>query len=73
MIHPSFSTRRVRSSLIALTVALAITLTPAAGVLAGFSTSPRTPGIVATGASGTHTPDAALVSRKAGGGPKDYS
>ena len=72
MIHLRVITRRVRLSLVALTVALAIMLTPAAGALAGFGTSPGTPGIVATGDSGTHTPDAAFVSRKAGGRPQEY-
>ena len=72
MFHLRVITRRVRLSLVALTVALAITLTPAAGALAGFATSPGTPGVAATGAGGTHAPDAAFVSRKAGGRPQEY-
>ena len=73
MARPLHTPRRLRIGLIALTIALTSVLTPSAGALAGFSTSPGTHGVVAKCTSGTHVPEAALVLRKSGEGQKDYT
>ena len=72
MIRPSSVTRRLRIALVALTFALSALLMPSAGALAGFGTSPGTPGSVAKCASGTHFPEAALLARTAGQEQLEY-
>ena len=72
MARPIRFFRHSRIGIVALSIALGSMLTPSPIALAGFGSSPGSPGIVAKCDSGTHFPEVALVSRKSGEGQRDF-
>jgi hypothetical protein len=72
MVRSTRFSRRVAIGLIALTLTLGGVLLQPAAALAGFGSSPDSPGLASRCSSGQHYSEAIVTTRKAGKGQQEY-